>query len=63
MSKVTITINNDGKVLTQVHGAPGKTCLKETEGLDVYFGNPEHRQFTPEYHQSTTTSQQEATND
>ena len=62
MSKVTILVSTNGKVATVVTGAPGKSCLKESAGLDDLFASPTTHHLTPEYHQkesvdSTTETQ------
>ena len=38
--RITITVNEEGKSMVAVSGAPGKSCLKATEGLDDALGNP-----------------------
>lgn len=49
--RITITVNEQGNSMVAVSGAPGKSCLKATEGLDDALGTSTSRKLTPEYNQ------------
>lgn len=49
--RITITVNEEGKSMVAVSGAPGKKCIALTEGLDDALGTPTSRKLTPEYNQ------------
>ena len=49
LEEIEVTIDKDGKVHIQVHGAKGDTCLALTAGLEAALGGQvEERQMTPE---------------
>jgi len=49
--RITISVNEEGKSMVSVSGAPGKTCMKATEGLDAALGTLTSRHMTQEYNQ------------
>ena len=49
--KIMISIDSDGNSTVAVTGAPGKACLKATDGLDQALGKLGKRVLTPEYNQ------------
>ena len=55
--KILISIDKDGGSKVAVTGAPGKSCLKATDGLDQALGTPVSRHMTPEYNQSQKEGQ------
>jgi len=49
--KILISIDKDGDSKVAVTGAPGKACLRATEGLDQALGHLGSRHLTQEYNQ------------
>jgi hypothetical protein len=58
--KTLILIKPDGTIVTMVQGAAGSECLAATEGMEQFFGQPEERRLTPDYHKQPDKKQQKA---
>ena len=58
--RIKIIVNDEGKSMVRVLGAPGKACLSITEGLDDALGTQTSRRMTPEYNQQEQVQTHEA---
>lgn len=54
---VRVLIDNDGNVQTQVIGVAGPACMKQTEGLNEFFGDAVKSQPTADYHKAAQSQQ------
>lgn len=48
--EIRVTIEEDGGASVEVKNMAGKSCVKATEGLELYLGSAGQRELTPDYY-------------